>query len=126
MNTNTIDGPKGPRTLDQARWRISELEEQLNLRGPGQSELTLLRAKISNLESELEKKEAEIGGLKVQLSVYRNRSAAQASAPDLQNMTPASMTRAQLEKSIEGTNKRGDTETVGRLYQELKTRPLCG
>jgi chromosome segregation ATPase len=117
MNTNTIDGPKGPRTLDQARWRISELEEQLNLRGPGQSELTLLRAKISNLESELEKKEAEIRGLQAQVSVYRNRSVGQASAPDPQNMR-----RAELEKAIEAANKRGDTEAVSRLYRELKTR----
>jgi chromosome segregation ATPase len=118
MSTNTI-GSKGPKTLDQARWRISELEEQLNLRGPGSSEITLLRAKVTNLESELEKKETEIRGLKAQVSVYRNRPAAQASAPD-----PQAMTKRELEKAIEAANKRGDTEAVSRLYQELKTRPL--
>jgi SMC interacting uncharacterized protein involved in chromosome segregation len=76
-----------------------------------------LRAKISNLESELEKKEAEIRGLQAQVSVYRNRSVGQASAPDPQNMR-----RAELEKAIEAANKRGDTEAVSRLYRELKTR----
>jgi chromosome segregation ATPase len=115
-----IDGSKAPRTLDQARWRISELEQQLNLRGPGSSEITLLRAKVSNLESELEKKETEIRGLKAQVSVYRNRSVAQASAPDPQNMT-----RAELERGISAANKLGDTATVGRLYKELQTRPRC-
>jgi hypothetical protein len=64
-----------------------------------------------------EKKETEIRGLEAQVSVYRNRSVAQGSAPDPQNMT-----RAELEKAIEAANKRGDTATVGRLYRELKTR----
>jgi chromosome segregation ATPase len=120
MNTNSIDGAKGPRTLDQARWRISELEEQLNLRGPGQSEIVGLKAQIVNLTAKLSASESEIRELKVQLSAYRNRPVAQASALD-----PSSMTRGQLEQGISAANKLGDTVTVGRLYKELQTRPRC-
>ena len=90
------------------------------MRGPGSSELTLLKAKVSNLESELEKKETEIRGLQAQVSVYRNRSVAQASPLD-----PSSMTRAQLEQGISAANKLGDMDAVKRLYKELQTRPRC-
>ena len=86
----------------------------MNLRGPGQSELTLLRAKISNLESELEKKDTEIRGLKARVSVYRSRPVAQASARD-----PKDLTRVELEQGISAANKLGDTVTVARLYKEL-------
>jgi chromosome segregation ATPase len=119
MNTNIIDGSKAPRTLDQARARIEELEEQLNLRGPGQSEIVGLKAQIVNLTAKLSASESENHGLKAQLSAYRSRPAAQASAPD-----PQAMTKRELEKAIEAANKRGGTEAVSRLYQELKTRPL--
>jgi hypothetical protein len=109
--------------LDAAKTRIKELEQQLNLRGPGAAQVTELKAEIASLKYTIALKDQELSilraGLKSQ-SIFAGRPAVTQPASVTQSLE--TMTASELSAAIGAANRAGDHDRVKVLYRELSAR----